>query len=181
MRNADLALIALFAALVAALGLLPPIPVPLIPVPVTAQTLGVMLAGSILGARRGGLAMVAFLVLVAAGLPLLSGGRGGPAVFVGPSGGFLLAWPLGAAVVGLLSARTRPGVAVAALCNVVGGIAVLYAVGIPFLAVVTGVRIGTAALGSLAFLPGDLLKAGLAAVVAVAVRRADPQLVARRA
>lgn len=176
MASRDLARIALFAAIVAALGLFPAIVVPGVPVPVTAQTLGVMLAGSILGAKRGGLSVLTFLVLVAVGLPLLAGGRGGPAPFLSPSGGFLLAWPLGAFVVGLLTERfgSRLTLPAALLCNVAGGIAVIYALGIPFAAAVGRIGLGTAAAGSLAFLPGDLLKAGAAAAAAVTVRRAYP-------
>jgi biotin transport system substrate-specific component len=77
MSTRDIVYIALFAAIVGALGMFPPITLPLIGVPITAQSLGVMLAGSVLGARRGGLAIVLFLVLVAIGVPLLAGGRGG--------------------------------------------------------------------------------------------------------
>lgn len=72
--------VALFAAVMAVLGLLPPIPLPFIPVPITVQTLGVMLAGSILGARLGGLSLLIFAIIVLAGAPLLSGGRGGLSV-----------------------------------------------------------------------------------------------------
>ena len=101
----DMVHIALFAAIMAALGLLPPIPVGFIPVPITAQSMGVMLAGSILGAKRGALAILLFLALVAVGLPLLSGGRGGLGVFFGPTAGFLLSWPVGAFVTGWLTER----------------------------------------------------------------------------
>ena len=76
--------------MVAALGLVPAFTPPGFAVPITAQSLGVMLAGSILGARRGALSLVLLLVLVAVGLPLLAGGRGGLGVFAGPSVGFLL-------------------------------------------------------------------------------------------
>ena len=83
MKTKDLAYIALFAAITAVLGLVPAIQVG--PVPITAQTLGVMLAGAILGARRGFLSQLLFLVLVAIGLPLLASGAGGLAVFAGPT------------------------------------------------------------------------------------------------
>ncbi|HEX8434993.1 biotin transporter BioY, partial [Archangium sp.] len=88
MKTRDLVHVALFAALVAALGLMPPLMLPFIPVPITAQTLGVMLAGSTLGARKAGLSLLLFQVLVLAGLPLLAGGHGGLAVLPGPTGGF---------------------------------------------------------------------------------------------
>ena len=79
----DLALIATFAGVVAALGLVPAFLPPGFSVPITAQSLGVMLTGAVIGGRRGFLALVLFLVLVAVGLPLLAGGCGGLAVFEG--------------------------------------------------------------------------------------------------
>ena len=148
--------------------------------PITAQTLGVMLAGSILGARRGGLSMLLFLGLVAAGLPVLAGGRGGLSVFAGPTAGFLVAWPLAAFVVGALVERAwrRLNVATAFLANLVGGIGVIYALGIAWLVVGFRVDPAVATTGSAAFIPGDLIKAGVAATVAVTVKRAYP-LIAR--
>jgi biotin transport system substrate-specific component len=175
-KTKDLAYVALFAAITAVLGMMPAIPVPAVPVPITAQTLGVMLAGAVLGARRGFLALLLFLVLVAVGLPLLAGGRGGLAVFAGPSAGFLLAWPLGAFVTGLLTEGfwRRFNLAWALVATLVGGIVVIYAVGIPFISVFSDTSLATAFTGSLVFLPGDVVKAVVAAVVAVAVRRAYP-------
>ena len=95
----SLALISLFAALLAVFGLIPKIDLPL-GVPITLQTLGVMLAGCLLGPKRALQALLLFLVAVALGLPLLSGGRGGPGVFMAPSAGYLIGWPLGALVTG---------------------------------------------------------------------------------
>ena len=69
--------VALFAAVMGVLGLMPPIPIGVIPVPITLQTLGVILSGGILGARLGAMSQIVFLLLVATGLPLLAGGRGG--------------------------------------------------------------------------------------------------------
>lgn len=177
----DIVYIALFAAVIAAMALIPPIPVPLIPVPITAQTLGVMLAGSILGGWRGMLAVLLFIALVAAGLPLLSGGRGGMAVFAGPTAGFFLGWPLGALVVGLLMERFwgKVDVVLAFIFNVIGGIAVIYAFGIGWLVLVIGADPLTVLTGSAAFIPGDLIKAGIAAFVAVTVKRSHPIIVKR--
>ncbi len=126
--------IALFAALIAVLGLVPQITLA-VGVPITAQSLGIMLCGTVLGARRGALAVVLFLVLVAAGLPLLSGGRGGLGVFAGPSAGFLVGFPVAAFVCGLIVERWRMAIGPAAFVGaVMGGIVVLYAFGIPVLA-----------------------------------------------
>lgn len=176
MKSRDLAYVALFAAIVAVLGLLPPVPVPGIPVPITAQTFGVMLAGSVLGAKRGGLALLVFLALVAMGAPILSGGRGGLSVFVGPSAGYLYSWPIAAFVIGLLTQIfwRRYNLGWALLANVVGGILVIYAIGIPFTSLYGDIPLWASFTGSFAFVPGDLVKAVLASVVAVAVRRAYP-------
>jgi biotin transport system substrate-specific component len=172
MSTRDIAEIALFAALTAALGAIPAVTVGILPAPVIAQNLGCMLCGTILGARRGALAMLLFLVMVAAGLPLLSGGRGGLAVFFGPTGGFLIAWPLAAALIGL-GLRFFPGRGYAALFGlcVAGGIVSAYLIGIPWLAAVAGLPLAKAALGAAVYLPCDLIKAGIAALVATTVHR----------
>ena len=170
--SSDLALIACFAALIAVLGLVPPVAVGL-PVPITLQTMGVMLAGLILGARRGALSVLVLLVLVAVGLPLLSGGRGGLGVFAGPSAGYLVGFVLGAYVTGWIRERLEgkvPLLGAALTAAVVGGIGAVYLIGVPVLVW----RTGADPLASLVFLPGDLVKAGLATVVAVGVRRALP-------
>jgi biotin transport system substrate-specific component len=174
-KTKDLAYIALFAAITAVLGLVPAIQVG--PVPITAQTLGVMLAGAILGARRGFLSQLLFLVLVAIGLPLLASGTGGLAVFAGPTAGYLISWPIAAFVVGLLTERlwTRYNVAWGILANVVGGILVIYAIGVPVLAAVANLSPKAAIVsGALPFLVGDAIKAVLAALIAVQVRRSYP-------
>ncbi|WP_104481257.1 biotin transporter BioY [Actinokineospora auranticolor] len=176
MRSKDIALVALFAAIMVVLGFFPLIELPLVPAPFTAQTLGVMLAGSVLGARRGGSAILLFVVLVAIGLPVLPGGRGGLGVIMGVTGGFVLAYPVGAFVVGLLTELCwrRYNLALALLCNAVGGALVLYAIGIPWMAVVGGLPLGRAFTGSVVFLPGDAAKVVVASLAAVAVRRAYP-------
>lgn len=175
----DTALVASFAALIAVLGL----PGALTPfgnaVPITLQTLGVMLAGAVLGWWRGALTVVIFLALVAAGLPLLAGGRGGVAVFAGPSAGYLIGWILGAAVIGLMVCARLPRYSpwwTASAC-IVGGIGVVYAIGIPVQAYILGTSgVVATAIGATAYLPGDALKVVVATVVAAAVHRAYPAL-----
>jgi len=174
---ADLARIATFAALIAVMGLAAPITLFGNATPITLQTLGVMLAGAILGWWRGALSVVVLLVLVAAGMPLLSGGAGGLAVFLGPSAGYLIGWIFGAAAIGAI-ARPRGGRPVwwrVALGSVVGGILVIYAFGIPVQALVTGVPLGKTALLSVMFLPGDALKAVVTVLLVSAVAKAYPR------
>ncbi|GAB3458094.1 biotin transporter BioY [Kineococcus endophyticus] len=173
----DVALIATFAAVIVVLGAPGQLPLFGSAVPITLQTLGVMLAGALLGARRGALAVLVVLVLCAAGLPVLAGGRGGLSVFAGPSVGYLLGWPLGAALTGWLTAR-RPSnqpqwFFTAALA---GGIGVVYLIGVPLQVWITQLPAWT----SVMFLPGDLLKAALTAFVASGVHRARPELLPLR-
>lgn len=171
--SADLARIAVFGALIIVLGtVIVPLPGG---VPITGQTLGVMLAGLVLGARRAPLAILAVLALAAIGLPVLAGGRGGLGVFVGPTAGYMLGWVFGAIVVGLIAHSGRSTWWRTALATVVGGIAVVYLFGIPVQAAVTGVPLDLTALSTVAFLPGDLMKAGIATVLALALRRAYPR------
>ncbi|MER6944291.1 biotin transporter BioY [Nonomuraea sp. NPDC000554] len=175
----DLARVAVFAALIAVLGLPGALNVFGNAVPITLQTLGVMLAGAILGTWRAALAVVVLLVLVAVGLPLLAGGRGGLAVFALPSAGFLIGWVPGAAVTGWLVERAgrTPGLGRLMVACLVGGVGVIYLFGIPVQAAIAGISLGQAALLSAVFLPGDVAKALIASVVARGTQRAYPDAV----
>ncbi|HEU4513976.1 MAG TPA: biotin transporter BioY [Nocardioidaceae bacterium] len=179
-RNA--ALIAVFAGFVAALGLVPMFQPPGFSVPITAQSLGVILAGAVLGGRRGFAALLLFLALVAVGLPVLPGGRGGLGVFFTPSVGFLLGFPVAAFVVGWLTERGGAPYRLSwgLVANVVGGIVVLYAAGIAGMAAVTGMSVGAAAVATWIYIPGDLTKVVLAALIARGVHAAYPGLIAAR-
>jgi len=183
MTTRDLVLIALFAAIIVFLGIIPPITIGFIPVPITAQSMGVMLAGCIIGAKRGALAYVLVILMVAIGLPVLSGGRGGLAILAGPTAGFIAGWVAGTYVTGILAERfvnenqtgTRQmaGFLVASL---VGGIGVVYLLGNLWLSFVTGIGLDKAFAGSLVFIPGDLIKAGIATLAARAILVGYPLL-----
>jgi len=178
MDTKSIVYIALFAALTAALALFPPISFAGLALPpITAQSLGVMLAGALAGSKRGGLALLLFVVLVAVGLPLLSGGRGGFGIFAGASGGFVLAWPISAFVIGWLIERApQAGFVKMAAIIAFGGIVVMYAIGIPWMALVANLPLTKAVTIMLAYVPGDLVKVVLATFIARGVRRAYPTL-----
>ena len=177
----NITLIALFAALIAVLGLIPKLTL-ISGIPITAQSLGVMLCGTVLGARRGALAVLLFLLLVALGLPLLAGGRGGLGVFASPTVGFLVGFPIAAFVTGLLTTRlTKLSIGVASgIAAVVGGIVVLYIPGIVGAALVADVSLQTATAWMLPFIPGDIIKAALAGAITATLARARPGVVASR-
>lgn len=173
MTARDLARIAVFAALTAGLGLLGSFTVAGV-VPITLQTLGVMLAGAVLGPWRGSAAMGLLILGVALGLPLLAGGRGGLGVFVNPTAGYLLGWLIAPIVIGLIVGRTPTWWRVA-LGSVIGGIGVIYFFGIPVQAWLTQLTIGETILTSLVFLPGDVLKVVIATLVTMGLYRAYPK------
>jgi biotin transport system substrate-specific component len=177
----NVALIALFAALIAALGLIPKITLGF-GVPITAQSLGVMLCGTILGSKRGSLAVLLFLLLLAIGLPLLSGGRGGLGLFVSPSAGFLFGWPIAAFVTGWIveNWRSAPLTLVAGLGSVIGCIIVMYAFGIVGLSLALEKTLTEAAVLVVAFIPGDLIKAAIAGMLTTALAKARPASVLSR-
>ena len=131
------------------------VPLPFTPVPVTGQTLGVLLAGLVLGPHRGALAMLLYLAEGAAGLPVFSpAGAGGVAQLFGPTGGFLMAYPPAAFVTGWLASRLK--VVSAAL---LAGLAVIFSLGAAWLALVfPPARQGLLAAAVWPFLPGELLK-----------------------
>ena len=175
-----MALVALFAALMAAFGMIPKIDLPL-GVPITAQTLGVMLAGCLLGASMGAQSMVLFLAAVALGLPLLSGGRGGMGVFFLPSAGYLISWPFAAIVTGLLMRALSAGsaspkrLALAALvASVAGGVVVVHTFGVLGLMLLAKLSFAQAAMGTLVFVPGDLIKCVLVAIIVHTIARGLP-------
>jgi len=165
-RANQLALVAAFAALIVALGAIS-IPVPGSAVPVTGQTLGVLLAANVLGARRGALAVALVLLLGFLGMPVFAGGQGGAAVFVSATGGYLFGMLLAAAAVGALTERLgTSAVALATRVAVSGSVGVfaVYLVGVPWLAFVTERPLWESLnTGMVPFLPGDLFKAVVAA------------------
>ncbi|WP_019182176.1 biotin transporter BioY [Microbacterium yannicii] len=172
----DLARVAVFAAIIAFLGL--PGGFTLFgSVPITAQTLGVMLAGAVLGPWLGALSVTVVLALVAVGLPLLAGGRGGIGVFFGPSAGYLAGWIVGAIVIGLIvhAGGRRPVVWRTLVGVVTGGILVVSAIGVPVQSLITRLPLAETALTSLVFLPGDAVKAVLATLIVTTLVKGYPR------
>lgn len=172
MNTRNLVFVALFSAIMAVLGLLPPIALSFTPVPITLQSLGVMLAGGLLGSRLGALSQFVFLLVVAAGAPLLAGGRGGFSVFVGPSAGYLMGYVIGAFVIGYCAERLRNvSFLKLFLINIIGGIFVVYFFGVIVQAFVMDISVVKAAELSVVFLPGDLLKAVFATILVTRLQR----------
>lgn len=177
----DLSLIAVFAALTAVFSILPGIPLGA-GVPITLQTLAVILTGILLGPGRGGAAVGLFLLAGLAGLPVFSGFRGGLGVLAGPSAGYLLSFPVAAFVAGLLAgvvlrrARRARFVFLFA-AGLVTSFLVVHPAGIAGLMINADLPFPAALAADMAFWPGDVVKNLLAGAVAVSVFKAFPRLV----
>ncbi|MCR6031735.1 biotin transporter BioY [Nocardioides sp. zg-579] len=179
----DLALVAAFAALIAACALIGGIPVGGAGVELTLQTFGILLAGCVLGPTRGFLAVLLYLGLGAIGLPVFSGREGGLGPFVGSSAGYLWSFPLVAGLAGLLVARVagraRRSRAFWVFVCAVPGVLLNHALGIVGMKYWFDVPWSVAWGYDAPFWAGDVLKAALVALVAAEVRRAFPQLLGR--
>ncbi|HEX4207642.1 MAG TPA: biotin transporter BioY [Ktedonobacteraceae bacterium] len=154
-----------FAALIAVTSRLE-IRLPFTPVPITLQTLFVLLTGAALGSKRGALAMLAYLAAGAAGLPVFSGGAGGFPYLLGVTAGYLWAFPLAAFAVGWLCERGLDRSFWTSALAMVPGTLIIYAIGVSWLALLTHISLYQAFIaGMLPFIPGDLFKLVVAALL----------------
>ncbi len=173
MNTRHLTQTALMTAIIILLGLFPPIPVGFIPTPIVMQNLGIILAGILLGGKRGTTAVVIFLLMAALGLPVLSGGRGGYALFLGPTGGYLLAYAFTPALIAFFLKYLNPGHQwwLSYIWVWVIGVGFIDFVGAIGMAVLGHIGLGNALVASVVFLPGDTIKAVVAVFLAQQLQR----------
>ena len=157
----DVVLLVLFSAFVA---LTAQVEIPLWPVPLTLQTLGVLFTGAVLGSRRGALALLLYLTEGALGLPVFAGGASGVGYMLGPTGGYLVGFVVAAGVVGWLAQRGWDRRLVWAAVAMVIGNVIIYVCGVAWLAVFLGDLWGALVKGMLLFVVGDLIKIAVAAL-----------------
>ncbi|TQJ36425.1 biotin transporter BioY [Arthrobacter sp. SLBN-122] len=184
-NGTDLGLIAVFAALVAGAALVPGLALNGFGVPITFQTLAVMLTGLVLGPARGFAAVGLYTLLGLAGLPIFSQGRSGLGILAVPSAGYIIAFPIAAGIVGWLATvvikRTTKARALwFFLSATVTSVVVVHSLGIVGIALNSKATLEQAFLSDLIFYPGDIIKNVLAAVIAVALHRAFPDVLVRR-
>lgn len=176
----DVALIAVFAALISASALITLGGA----VPITLQMLGVILAGLVLGPWRGFLATSLYLVMGFANLPVFAGGRSGLSVLAGPTAGYLLSFPLATLVAGLVAAwAVRRSSSVTFVWFIVGGVfatALTHVLGVAWWSMLPDWSLATVLPLDVVFIPGDVVKLVIASGVAVGVHKAFPALMAPR-
>ncbi|MEE9095003.1 biotin transporter BioY [Pseudarthrobacter phenanthrenivorans] len=184
-NGTDLGLIAVFAALVAAAALVPGLALNGFGVPITFQTLAVMLTGLVLGPARGLAAVGLYTLLGLAGLPIFSQGRSGLGILAGPSAGYIIAFPIAAGVVGWLATlvirRTTKARALWFFLSATAtSVVIVHTLGILGIVVNSKATLEQAFVSDLVFYPGDIVKNVLAAAIAVALHRAFPDVLVRR-
>ena len=144
------------------------VPVSFSPVPMTLQPLAVLAVGGLLGAGGGVAALVTYLALGGLGFPVFAGGSSGLLHLTGPTGGYLLAFPVAAGVAGALAGRSAGIARVLLACAL--GMAVIHAGGVAQLALLGGDPAPAFRIGFVPFFTGDLLKVGLAAALILGFR-----------
>lgn len=177
----DLALIAVFAALIAVLAIIPPLFM-IGAVPFALQMIGVMAAPMILGSVRGGCAVGLYILVGALGLPVFAGQASGPGVLLGASGGFLIGYLVGAFVAGAASTavlRARPRrqllpvlLYLVALLDMI----VIYVLGIAGMMINAGMSLSASLAANALFFAIDLIKAALVVAISTAVFKAFPRM-----
>ncbi|MGV8876732.1 MAG: biotin transporter BioY [Rhodoglobus sp.] len=159
----DLVLVSAGAALTAAMAQLV---VPLYPVPITGQTLAVLLVGSTLGATRGMLSMVLYAVLGMVGLPVFSEASSGLGVILGGTGGYIIGFIAAAGLTGWLAQRQWDKKFLGAALSFLGGTAITFIIGLSWLALVSGGTLEQVlAWGLYPFIIGGIIKAAIAAAI----------------
>jgi biotin transport system substrate-specific component len=140
--------------------------IPIGPVPITAQTFAVLLTGALLGSRLGAMAMIVYLVEGASGLPFFYHGTSGIPHLLGPTGGYLIAFPAAAFITGAFAEHGWDKRFLTAAASMAIGSAVIMLAGWAWFALVTNTALATAfKLTVLTFIPGDIIKILLAAAV----------------
>ncbi|HHY38355.1 MAG TPA: biotin transporter BioY [Clostridia bacterium] len=169
----ELVLAGFFAAVTSVLAYIK-IPIPIGPVPISGQTLGVMLSGGLGGPVTGAAAQAVYVLLGLVGIPVFAGGTSGPGVLLGPTGGYLWSFVPGAYVIGFLlkrhgkvgSPEAKYRYLKAFTACMIGGVGIVYVCGVSQLALVAHLGIVRAVVvGALPFLAGDVMKALIAAFV----------------
>lgn len=171
-QTKNIAQIALMTAIIIVLGFIPPIPLGFIPVPIVLQNLGVMLAGAILGARKGTISVGLFLLMTLLGMPLLSGHSGGPASFFSPSSGYLYAWLVAPFLIGItLKHFNVKSFSMTFVIVWLFGVLLIDLTGAFWLAWYTHTELKATLIANLAFIPGDTIKALLTALISLRIKR----------
>lgn len=171
MKTRDVTQIALMTALIIALAFVPAIPVAIIPVPIVLQNFGIMLAGLLLGGKKGTISVAILMAMVAVGLPVLTGGRGGAIIFIGSTGGYLISWLLMPSLMDFFNQLLgrffhRWSFMNLLFISIFVSIVITYIIAIVWISVQSHITLEQSFFANMIFIPGDIIKAVIAAFVA---------------
>ena len=159
---------ALFGALTATGAF---ITIPLPPVPITAQTFFLNVAAVLLGGPLGAASQFIYIMLGVVGMPVFAGGKAGLGVLFGPTGGYLIGFIIGAFVIGFVAGRKKDAGVLWYIFSMFIGMVIIYTIGVVQLSFVAKLSmLKAAAVGVLPFLPGDIIKIILAAIISVKLK-----------
>ncbi|WP_368490595.1 biotin transporter BioY [Clostridium sp. BJN0013] len=164
----DITIVAIFTALTAILAQIS-IPLPFSPVPITFQVMAVYISAIILGSRLGALSQITYVLLGAVGIPIFVNFQGGLNVVLGPSGGYLISYPIIAFMVGKISDKNLSFIHSAAI--LIASLLLCYGMGVVQLSFITNITIKKAiVLGALPFIPLDIIKIALSYLLGGRIR-----------
>lgn len=171
MKTRDITQIALMTALIIALAFVPAIPVSVIPVPIVLQNFGIMLAGLLLGGKKGTISVAILMLMVAIGLPVLTGGRGGAIIFIGSTGGYLVSWLIMPSLMALVNQLlgkfvSRKSFTNLLITSIIVSIIITYIIAIVWISVQSHITLSQSFFANMIFVPGDIVKAVIAAFIA---------------
>ncbi len=166
----ELVLVGLFTSLTAIMAQLT-VKIPFSPVPITGQILAVCLSGAILGSKCGTASQVIYLLLGLFGVPVFSGFNAGPGYVLGPTGGYLVSFPIAAFVIGSIIERRKQTTVGMMLVAMLAGLTACYAIGTAWLGAVLKLSPGKALIAGIGwYLPLDIIKVSFASFISCHVR-----------
>lgn len=156
----------IFAAIIAILAQIT-VPLPFTAVPITMQIFAIVLAAVVLGGRLGAISVIIYILLGAIGVPVFAGFKGGFQTLIGPTGGYLISFPIVAAIIGYFSYKYKKNYIVISLAGILA-LALCYFIGTAQLMFVANLDINKALMaGVIPFVPFDIVKIILAVIIGV--------------
>ncbi len=166
----ELVLVGLFTAFTAIMAQIT-VKIPFSPVPITGQTLAVCLSAAILGSKCGTVSQIVYVLLGLFGVPVFSGFNAGPGYVLGPTGGYLVSFPIAALVIGIIIERRKQATIGVMLAAMLAGLTVCYAIGTAWLGAVLNLSLGKALIAGIGwYLPLDIIKVFFASFLGCHVR-----------
>ena len=177
MKIRDFVVISLLCAITVVLGIVPALNMSFTGVPISLQHLGVLISSGLGGAKRGFLSQLLFIGLISVGIPVLPGGRGGIDIMMGPSGGFLVMWPIAALIIGYLLSLIKPNIISSFVIMFFFNSILVILVGALRLSYVLDISYVKSLQSCAIYIPGAIIKSSIGAFIYVTIKKRMPFLI----